>query len=103
MITPVPFTKTPVNVALVPAVTVAGLAVKLVIEGTGGGGGIVKLDEPTQPIIPPMHRLRATAHAKGASIRFKGFPGYRKVRRIDSLKSYGLASRSCARACSSVT
>lgn len=82
MITPVPFTKTPVNVPLVPAVTVVGLAAKLVIDGTGGGGGGAVFDEPPQPVRLPRHRLSAMAPATGARIRFKVFPGYRKVRRI---------------------
>lgn len=81
VMTPVPFTKTPVNVALAPAVMVAEFAVKLVMEATGGGGGGV-LDEPPQPIRPPKHTLNATAHATGARIRFKVFPVYCKIRRI---------------------
>lgn len=84
VITPVPFTKTPVNVALVPSVTVVGLAVKLVIDGRTGGGGVGAPDEPPQPISPPKHRLSVAAYAAGARIRFKVFPGYRKVRRIYS-------------------
>jgi hypothetical protein len=85
--TPVPFTKTPVNVALAPAVMVAGFATKLEMEGTGGGGGGV-LDEPPQPIKPPKHTLSATAHATGARIRFIVFPVYSKVGRISSFTSY---------------
>ena len=80
VITPVPFTKTPVNVALVPTVTVAGLGVKLVMEVTGGGGGGV--DEPPQPIRLVKHTLSDMAHATGARVRFIGFPVYCKFRRI---------------------
>ena len=43
VITPVPFAKTPVKVALDPSVIKLSFAVKLVIEG-GGGGGV--LDDP---------------------------------------------------------
>ena len=80
VMTPLPFTKTPVNVALVPAVTVAGLAVKLVMEATGGGGG--GADEPPQPIRLPKHTLSEMAHTTGARIRFIVFPVYSKFRRI---------------------
>ena len=86
VMTPVPFTKTPVNVALAAAVMVAGFATKLEMEGTGGGGGV--LDEPPQPIRLPKLRLSATAHATGARIRFIVFPVYSKFRRIYSFTSY---------------
>ncbi len=76
-----PFTKTPVNVALAPAVMAAEFAVKLVMEATGGGG-VVEPDDPPQPARPPKHTLNATAHAKGARIRFKVFPVFCKIRRI---------------------
>lgn len=59
VMTPVPFTKTAVRLELPPAVMVAGLAVKLVIEAAGGMG--VMLDPP-QPAKPPRPRLRARAH-----------------------------------------
>jgi hypothetical protein len=71
--TPVPFTKTAVRVALDPTSTAAGLAAKLVMEGTGGGGG-VELDEPPQPVKPAKPRLRAKAPAKGTKRCLKGFP-----------------------------
>jgi hypothetical protein len=75
VITPVPPVKTPVNVPLVPAVTVVGLAMKLVMVGTTGGGVVVVvLDEPPQPVIPPRHRLSAMAHATEARIRFIRIP-----------------------------
>jgi hypothetical protein len=73
VIIPVPFTNTPVNVALAPAVMVAGLATKLVIEATGGGGGVV-FDDPPHPVNPPKHTLKPTAHTKGARIRFIVIP-----------------------------
>jgi hypothetical protein len=84
VITPAPFTNTPVKVALAPAVMVAGVATKLVMEGTGGGGVVVEPDEPPQPARLPRHTLIATAHAIGARIRFIGFPGYSKFRQIES-------------------
>ena len=84
--TPVPFTKTPVNVALAPAVMVAELATKLVMEGTRGGGGGVVLDEPPQPIRLPIHTLSDMANATGARIRFIVIPVFSKFRRIWSPK-----------------
>jgi hypothetical protein len=84
VITPVPFTNTPVNVALAPSTMLAGAATKLLIEGTSGGGVVVDPDDPPQPARPPRHTLIATAHAIGARIRFMGFPGYCKFRQIGS-------------------
>jgi hypothetical protein len=71
VITPVPFTNTPVNVALAPAVMVVGFATKLEMEATGGGA----LDEPPpQPARPPKHKLTAKAHATRTEIRPISFP-----------------------------
>jgi hypothetical protein len=62
VMTPVPPEKTPVRLALAPAVIDAGVAVKLVIEGAGP---VVVVDdpEPPQPARHPKPRLRAIAHA----------------------------------------
>jgi hypothetical protein len=60
VMTPVPFAKTPVRVALDPSVMEVGFTVKLVIEG--GGGGACVLDDPLpQPVKPAMPRLRIKA------------------------------------------
>ena len=40
----------------------------------GGGGVVVPLDEPPQPLSPPKHRLSAMAHATEARIRFIRIP-----------------------------
>ena len=72
--TPVPPVKTPVSDALAPNVMEVGLAVKLVMLGTTGGGVVVLLDEPPQPVSPPKHRLSAMAHATEARIRFIRIP-----------------------------
>jgi len=82
LMTPVPFTKTPVNVALAPDVMVAGLAVKLVMEGTGGGGGVEEPDEPPHPVRLPKNTVSDIANATGARLRFIVFPVYIKLRRI---------------------
>jgi len=67
--TPVPFAKTPVRVALVPLVMEEELAVKLLIEAGGGGGGVLD-DPPPQPA-----RARPKVRARRArKIRFIGFP-----------------------------
>jgi hypothetical protein len=71
--TPVPFAKTPVRAALDPLVMEVGLAVKLVIEG--GGGGVIVLDDPEpQPVKPARPRLRVTASGVRARIPFMRFP-----------------------------
>jgi hypothetical protein len=74
VITPDPFTKVPVNVAFAPAVMVAGLATKAEMEGTSGGGVVVLDEPPPQPVNPPKHTLKPTAHTKGARIRFIVLP-----------------------------
>jgi hypothetical protein len=61
--TPVPPEKTPVRLALAPAVIAAGLAEKLVIDGAGPVTVVVDDPEPPQPARHPNPRLRAIAHA----------------------------------------
>jgi hypothetical protein len=77
VITPVPLTNTPVRVALCPAVIVAELAVKLLIEAAGGGG--VEPDEPPQPIKPAGAMHRAVAHVAKTQDRFISFPVKKKL------------------------
>lgn len=80
VITPVPFAKTPVRVALDPAVMVVGLAVKLVIVGCAGGGGVWVLDDPLpQPLKPARPRIRVMASEAKTSRRFMGFPASRST------------------------
>ena len=71
VITPVPFAKIPVSIVLCPAVIVAALVVKLVMEAAGGGG--VELDEPPQPDKPARLAVTAMLKAKARS-RFIGIP-----------------------------
>ena len=71
VITPVPFAKTPVRVALDPFVMEVGLAVKLVIEG---GGVVWPLDPAPQPVKLARSRLRIMASATRTRRRFIGFP-----------------------------
>jgi len=73
VMTPVPFAKTPVRVALVPFVMEVGFAAKLLIEGGGGGGGV--LDDPApQPVKLARPRLRVIASGARITKRFMGFP-----------------------------
>jgi nitrate reductase NapE component len=74
--TPVPFAKTPVRVALDPVVMVVWPAVKLVIEG---GGGVcvwvlVLDDPPPQPVKPARPRMRVVASGAKANRRFINSP-----------------------------
>ena len=72
VMTPVPFTNTPVRVALDPTVIEAEFAVKLVIEG--GGGCVCVLDDPP-PQLVRIARPRPRVIASGARRRgFIGFP-----------------------------
>jgi hypothetical protein len=73
VITPVPFAKTPVRAALVPTVMEAGLAVKLEIEGAGGGVGVLGDDPPPQPVNPAKPRMRIMASRARTRRRFMGF------------------------------
>ena len=75
VIKPVPFTNTPVRVALCPAVIVAALAVKLVIEAAGGG---VEFDEPPQPVKLASTTPRAMTHIANAKDRLIIFPVTKK-------------------------
>lgn len=69
VMTPVPFAKTPVRVALDPFVMEVELAVKLVIEASGGG--VFVLDDPP----PQPARARLSVIAREARRRcFIGFP-----------------------------
>jgi hypothetical protein len=72
VITPVPFANTPVRVVLCPAVIVAALAVKLVMEAAGGGG--VELDEPPQPDKPARPTRSAKPQVARARYRFIEIP-----------------------------
>lgn len=73
VMTPVPFAKMPVRVALDPSVMEVGFAVKLVIEGDGGG--VWALDDlPPQPVKPARPRLRVVASGARTRRRFMGFP-----------------------------
>jgi hypothetical protein len=76
--TPVPFAKTPVRVALDPSVMEVGLAVKLLIEG---GGVVWALDPVPQPVKLARLRLRITASGVRRRRRFMGFPVCRLGRR----------------------
>ena len=57
VMTPVPFAKTPVRVALPP---LKALAVKLLIEGAAGGVEVLD-DPPPQPVKHARPRLRVMA------------------------------------------
>jgi hypothetical protein len=70
--TPVPFAKTPVRVALDPSVMEVGFAVKLVIEGDGGGVWALD-DPPPQPVKPARPRLRVMASGARTRRRFMAF------------------------------
>jgi hypothetical protein len=72
VMTPVPFAKTPVRVALDPFVMEVGFAVKLLIEG-GGGVGVLD-DPPPQAVKPAKPRLRVMASGARTRRRFMGFP-----------------------------
>ena len=73
VMTPVPFAKTPVRVALDPSVMEVGFTVKLVIEG-----GVWVLDDPLpQPVKPARPRLRVMASGVRTRRCFMGFPGSR--------------------------
>jgi hypothetical protein len=71
VMTPVPLEKTPVRVEEDPAAMVVGLAVKLVIEGVGGG---VLDDPPPQPVKLARLSVRVTASGARTKRRFMGFP-----------------------------
>ena len=76
VMTPVPFAKTPVKLALDPLVMDVGFAVKLVIEG--GGGGVMVLDDPPPQLVNTVRlRLRMAASGTRTERRFMGFPGSR--------------------------
>jgi hypothetical protein len=77
VITPVPFANTPVSVALCPAVMVAALAVKLVMEAAGGGG--VEFDEPPQPMKLARTTPSAMTHVAYTNDRLIIFPVTKKV------------------------
>ena len=70
VMTPVPFAKTPVRAALDPSVMEVGFAVKLVIEG--GGGGVVLDDALPQPLRVAKPRPRVMASAAIEKRRFMG-------------------------------
>jgi len=70
VMTPVPFAKTPVRVELDPVGMVAGLAVKLVMEG--GGGVLVLDDPPPQPV--KIARLSVKASGVRTRRRFMSSP-----------------------------
>jgi len=73
VMTPVPFAKAPVRVALDPSVMEVGFTVKLVIEG--GVGGVWVLDDPLpQPVKPARPRLRVMASGVRTRRCFMGFP-----------------------------
>jgi len=72
VITPVTLTNTPVKVVLCPAVIVAELVVKLVMEAAGGGG--VEFDEPPQPDKQARPTVSAMPQVARARYRFIGVP-----------------------------
>ena len=77
VMTPVPFAKTPVRVALDPSVMEVGFTVKLVIEG----GGVWVLDDPLpQPVKPARPRLRVMASGVRTRTCLMGFPASRSGR-----------------------
>ena len=78
VMTPVPFAKTPVRVALDPDVMEVGFAAKLVIEAGGGGGGGWVLDDPPPQPVKPKQRVKA----RGARTRrrFNAIPRFSQVR-----------------------
>jgi hypothetical protein len=87
VITPVPFTNTPVRVALCPAVIAAALAVKLVIEAAGGG---VEFDEPPQPVKPARPMPSAKAQVAYTNDRLIIFPVTKKLVEFPARNNTGL-------------
>ena len=69
VMTPVPSANTPVRAADDPSGTEVGFAVKLVMDGCGGGGWVLD-DPPPQPVKPARPRLRVMASRVKTKRRF---------------------------------
>ena len=89
VITPVPLLNTPVRVVLCPAVMVATLAVKLVIEA-GGVVGVELEEPPPQPIRFARVKLSATTHVAKIRSRFMIIPVTENLVDFSRRQSYGL-------------